>query len=91
MEGVKILSEEMIKNFGGDTIFPILIVAGLFLLIFGVCLLGKCCYGSEERFWVLATTDSHLVSMNQNYQQIGLVFYKMLNTLTQFTLNLTLY
>ena len=34
MEGVKILSEEMIKIFGGNTIFPILIVVGLFLLVF---------------------------------------------------------
>ena len=60
MEGVKILSEEMIKNFGGDTMFPILIIAGLFLLIFCVCLLGKCCYGSEERFGVMAFSGAVL-------------------------------
>ena len=54
MEGVKILSEEMIRNFGGDTIFPILIVAGLFLLIFCVYFPVKYCYGSEERLAVMA-------------------------------------
>ena len=54
MEGLKILSEEMVKNFGGDTVFPILIVAGLFLLIFGICFLVNCCYGSEEGFAVVA-------------------------------------
>ena len=54
MEGVKILSEEMIRNFGGNTIFPILIVAGLFLLIFGVYFPVKYCYGSEERLAIMA-------------------------------------
>lgn len=58
MEGVKILSEEMIRNFGGDTIFPILIVAGLFLLIFGICFLVNCCYGSEEGFAVVAISGA---------------------------------
>ena len=46
MEGVKILSEEMIKNFGGDTIFPILIFLGILILIFGICLISY--YGSVE-------------------------------------------
>ena len=54
MEGVKILSEEMIRNFGGDTIFPILIVAGLFLLIFGIYFPIRWCYGSEERLTIVA-------------------------------------
>ena len=39
MEGLKILSEGMVRIFGGDTIFPILIVVGLFLLVFGVLFL----------------------------------------------------
>ena len=58
---VKILSEEMIKNFGGDTIFPILIVAGLFLLIFGICFLVNCCYGSEKGFAVVALFGAMLL------------------------------
>lgn len=58
MEGIKILSEEMVMNFGGDTIFPILIVAGLFLLIFGVCFLVNCCYGSEEVSTVVALSGA---------------------------------
>ena len=36
MEGVKILSEEMIRNFGGDTLFPFLIFLGILILIFGI-------------------------------------------------------
>ena len=39
MEGLKILSEEMIKNFGGDTLFPFLILLGVFFLIYGICTL----------------------------------------------------
>ena len=46
MEGVKILSEEMIKNFGGDTLFPFLIFLGILILIFGICLISY--YGSVE-------------------------------------------
>ena len=42
MEGVKILSEEMIKNFGGDTLFPFLIFLGILILIFGICLIYNC-------------------------------------------------
>ena len=37
MEGLKILSEEMIKNFGGDSLFPVLIIIGLGILTFGIC------------------------------------------------------
>lgn len=37
MEGLKILSEEMVRNFGGDTLFPILIIVGIFFLTFGIC------------------------------------------------------
>lgn len=36
MEGVKVLSEEMIKIFGGGTLFPILILVGLIILLFSV-------------------------------------------------------
>ena len=46
MEGVKILSEEMIKNFGGDTLFPFLIFLGILILIFGICLISY--YGFVE-------------------------------------------
>ena len=46
MEGVKILSEEMIRNFGGETLFPFLIFLGILILIFGICLITY--YGSVE-------------------------------------------
>ena len=46
MEGVKILSEEMIKNFGGETLFPFLIFLGILILIFGICLISY--YGFVE-------------------------------------------
>ena len=46
MEGVKILSEEMIRVFGGDTIFPFLIFLGILILIFGICLISY--YGFVE-------------------------------------------
>ena len=46
MEGVKILSEEMIKIFGGDTLFPFLILLGAVVLVFGICLISY--YGSVE-------------------------------------------
>lgn len=39
MEGVKILSEVMIKIVGGDTLFPFLIFLGLIILISGICLI----------------------------------------------------
>ena len=42
MEGVKILSEEMIKNFGGDTLFPFLILVGAVILVFGICFISYC-------------------------------------------------
>ena len=46
MEGVKILSEEMIKIFGGSTLFPFLIFLGILILIFGICLISY--YGFVE-------------------------------------------
>ena len=42
MEGLKILSEEMIKIFGGGTLFPFLIFLGILILIFGICLISYC-------------------------------------------------
>ena len=60
MEGLKILSEEMIKNFGGDTLYPILIVAGLFLLVFGILFLVYY-YGFEEGFATVALFGAMLV------------------------------
>ena len=46
MEGVKILSEEMIRNFGGETLFPFLIFLGAVILVFGICLISY--YGFVE-------------------------------------------
>ena len=46
MEGVKILSEEMIRVFGGNTLYPFLIFLGILILIFGICLISY--YGSVE-------------------------------------------
>ena len=46
MEGLKILSEEMIRNFGGETLFPFLIFLGLVVIIFGICLISY--YGFVE-------------------------------------------
>ena len=46
MEGVKILSEEMVKIFGGGTLFPCLIFLGILILIFGICLISY--YGFVE-------------------------------------------
>ena len=46
MEGVKILNEEMIRNFGGETLFPFLIFLGILILIFGICLISY--YGFVE-------------------------------------------
>ena len=60
MEGVKILSEEMIKIFGGDTIFPILIVAGLFLFVFGILFLVYY-YGFEEGFATVAISGAVII------------------------------
>ena len=59
MEGLKILSEEMIRVFGGNTIFPILIVVGLFLLVFGILFLVYY-YGFEEGFAVMAVSGAVL-------------------------------
>ena len=60
MEGVKILSEEMIRVFGGDTLYPILIVVGLFLLVFGILFLVYY-YGFEEGFATVALSGAVLL------------------------------
>ena len=60
MEGLKILSEEMTRVFGGDTLYPILIVAGLFLLVFGILFLVYY-YGFEEGFATVALFGAMLV------------------------------
>ena len=39
MEGVKILSEEMVMNFGGETLYPICLLIGLSLLLPNICLI----------------------------------------------------
>ena len=74
MEGVKILSEEMIRVFGGDTIFPILIVVGLFLLVFGILFLVYY-YGFEEGFATVALSGAVLLIISVA-GSIGNTYYK---------------
>lgn len=63
MEGVKILSEEMIKIFGGDTIFPFLIFLGILILIFGICLISCCGNETENIFITLVGAIILMVSI----------------------------
>ena len=71
MEGLKILSEEMIRNFGGDTLFPFLIIVGVFFLTFGIC--SFIYYGVEIEdsllfvFGVLLLIVSIVGSINNTY------------------------
>ena len=74
MEGVKILSEEMIRIFGGNTIFPILIVVGLFLLVFGILFLVYY-YGFEEGFATVALSGAVLLIISVA-GSIGNTYYK---------------
>ena len=74
MEGLKILSEEMIRVFGGDTIFPILIVVGLFLLVFGILFLVYY-YGFEEGFATMALSGAVLLIISVA-GSIGNTYYK---------------
>ena len=74
MEGVKILSEEMIRVFGGNTLYPILIVVGLFLLVFGVLFLVYY-YGFEEGFAVVALSGAVLLIISVA-GSIGNTYYK---------------
>ena len=74
MEGVKILSEEMIKIFGGGTLFPILIVVGLFLLVFGILFLVYY-YGFEEGFATVAISGAVLLIISI-VGSVGNTYYK---------------
>ena len=74
MEGLKILSEEMIRIFGGNTIFPILIVVGLFLLVFGILFLVYY-YGFEEGFATVALSGAVLLIISVA-GSIGNTYYK---------------
>ena len=70
MEGVKILSEEMIKNFGGDTLFPFLILVGAVVLVFGICLISY--YGFVEVEILIGITlviVSIIGSINNTYYE----------------------
>ena len=73
MKGVKILSEEMIKIFGGDTIFPFLIFLGILILIFGICLISCCGNETENIFITLVGAIifivSIIVSINNTYYE----------------------
>ena len=59
MEGVKILSEEMIKIFGGNTLFPILMLLGAVILAFGICPLAY--YGIEVKSILVTLFGAMLV------------------------------
>ena len=59
MEGVKILSEEMIKIFGGGTLFPFLILLGGVILAFGICPLVH--YGIEVKSILVTLFGAMLV------------------------------
>ena len=59
MEGVKILSEEMIKIFGGDTLYPFLILLGGVILAFGICPLIY--YGIEVKTILVTLFGAMLV------------------------------
>ena len=74
MEGLKILSEGMVRIFGGDTIFPILIVVGLFLLVFGVLFLVYY-YGFEEGFATVALSGAVLLIISIA-GSVGNTYYK---------------
>ena len=59
MEGLKILSEEMIKIFGGGTLFPFLILLGGVILAFGICPLIH--YGIEVKSILVTLFGAMLV------------------------------
>ena len=71
MEGVKILSEEMIKIFGGGTLFPFLIIIGVFFFAFGIFLLYDCGVDVEiiliTLFGVTIFIASTVGSINNTY------------------------
>ena len=73
MEGVKILSEEMIRVFGGDTIFPVLIIVGVFFLTYGIC--AFIYYGIEVE-GILITLFGVTVLMASIIGSVGNTYYE---------------
>ena len=73
MEGVKILSEEMIRVFGGDTLFLFLIFLGILILIFGICLISCCGFEVasivEILIGVMLVTISIIGSVGNTYYE----------------------
>ena len=74
MEGVKILSEEMIKNFGGDTLFPFLILLGAVVLVFGICLISY--YGYVEVESLIEILIGVTVLMASIIGSVGNTYYE---------------
>ena len=73
MEGLKILSEEMIKIFGGGTLFPFLIIIGVFFFIFGIYLLYDCGIEVECILIILFGVTIFIVSI---VGSVGNTYYK---------------
>ena len=73
MEGVKILSEEMIRNFGGETLFPFLIFLGVLILIFGICLISCCGFEIANIIEILIGITLDKVSI---VGSVGNTYYK---------------
>ena len=86
MEGVKILSEEMIKNFGGDTLFPFLILLGAVVLVFGICLISY--YGHVEVESLIEILIGVTILMASIIGSVGNTYYekniKVLNEIIDF-------
>ena len=74
MEGLKILSEEMIKNFGGDTLFPFLIFLGILILIFGICLISY--YGFVEAASIVEILIGVTMLMASIIGSVGNTYYE---------------
>ena len=74
MEGVKILSEEMIRVFGGDTLFPFLIFLGILILIFGLCLISY--YGFVEIGSIIEILFSVTILMASIIGSVGNTYYE---------------
>ena len=74
MEGVKILSEEMIRNFGGETLFPFLIFLGILILIFGICLISY--YGFVEAASIVEILIGVTMLMASIIGSVGNTYYE---------------
>lgn len=74
MEGAKVLSEEMIKNFGGDTLFPFLILLGAVVLIFGICLISY--YGFVEVESIIEILVGITILMASIIGSVGNTYYE---------------